>query len=246
MRIIALVQARMGSSRLPEKVMRPIQGIPMIEYLMRRLSKATIVNKIILATSIDPANRPLVDHVRGKGYSVFEGSENDVLDRFYQAATLFEADAVVRITGDCPLIDPELVDQLIREFVRRGDMDYMANALPPSYPDGLDTEIFTIQALKYAAENAVKPIEREHVTGFIVRSGLFRVDNLPYHEDHSAERWTVDQLEDFQVIENIYNHFLPVTDFGWLQVLKLKREHPHLFHPNQKIMRNEGFMLCKF
>lgn len=246
MRIIALVQARMGSSRLPGKVMRSIQGIPMIELLLRRLSKASLVNKIVLATSIDPANRPLADHVRELGYSVFEGSENDVLDRFYQAATHHEADVVIRITADCPLIDPELVDQLIREFVRRGNLDYMANALPPTYPDGLDTEIFTIQALKYAAENAVKPIEREHVTGFMVRSDLFRVDNLPYHEDHSVERWTVDQLEDFQVIENIFNHFLPVTDFGWLQVLKLKKEHPHLFYPNQKIMRNEGFMLGKF
>ena len=246
MRIIALVQARMGSSRLPGKVMRPIQGIPMIELLLRRLSKATLVNKIVLATSIDPANRPLADHVRELGYSVFEGSEDDVLDRFSQAAIHHEADVVIRITADCPLIDPELVDQLIREFVRRGNLDYMGNALPPTYPDGLDTEIFTIQSLKYAAENAVKPIEREHVTGFIVTSGLFRVDNLPYHEDHSVERWTVDQLEDFQVIENIFNHFLPVTDFGWLQVLKLKKEHPNLFYPNQKIMRNEGFMLGKF
>lgn len=246
MRIIALVQARMGSSRLPGKVMRPIQGIPMIELLLRRLSKATLVNKIVLATSIDPANRPLADYVRELGYSVFEGSEDDVLDRFSQAAIQHEADVVIRITADCPLIDPELVDQLIREFVRRGNLDYMGNALPPTYPDGLDAEIFTIQALKYAAENAVKPIEREHVTGFILTSGLFRVDNLPYHEDHSVERWTVDQLEDFQVIENIFNHFLPVTDFGWLQVLKLKKEHPNLFYPNQKIMRNEGFMLGKF
>lgn len=246
MRVIALVQARMGSTRLPNKVMKPIQDIPMIELLLRRLSKSALLDEIVVATSTEPANRPLVEHLRNKGFMVFEGSENDVLDRFYQAATIFKADAVVRVTADCPLIDPELVDQLIAEFLRRGDLDYMANALPPSYPDGLDTEIFTIQALKYAAENAVNPIEREHVTGFIVRSGLFRVGNLPYHENHSAERWTVDQMEDFQVIESIYNHFLPETNFSWLQVLKLKKEQPHLFYPNQKIMRNEGFMLGKF
>jgi glutamate-1-semialdehyde aminotransferase/spore coat polysaccharide biosynthesis protein SpsF (cytidylyltransferase family) len=246
MRVVALIQARMGSTRLPNKVMKPVQGIPMIELLLRRLSGATLVDEIVVATSTEPANQPLVEHISNAGFSIFEGSENDVLDRFYQAATMHEADVIVRVTADCPLIDPNLVDQLIAEFLKRGDLDYMANALPPTYPDGLDTEVFTYQALKYAAENAELPIEREHVTGFIVRSGLFRVGNLPYHEDHSQERWTVDQIEDFQVIESIYNHFLPDHNFGWLQVLKLKREHPHLFYPNQKIMRNEGFMLGKF
>jgi spore coat polysaccharide biosynthesis protein SpsF len=246
MRIVALVQARMGSTRLPNKVMKPIQGIPMIELLLKRLSKAGLVNEIVVATSLEPANQVLVDHVRNIGFNVFQGSEDDVLDRFYKAATIHGADIVIRITADCPLIDPVLVDELITEFLKRGDLDYMANALPPTYPDGLDTEIFTINALKLAAEQAEKPIEREHVTGFIVRSGLFKIGNLPYHEDHSSERWTVDQQEDFEVIENIYNHFLPQVDFSWLQVLKLKSEQPQLFYPNQKIMRNEGFMLGKF
>lgn len=246
MRIIALIQARMGSSRLPGKVMRQIQGIPMIELLLRRLSEAKLVNEIVIATSIEPANFPLVNHLRELGYSVFEGSENDVLDRFYKAATFYKADIIVRITADCPLIDPNLVDQLIREFIQRGDLDYLANALPPSYPDGLDTEVFTFNALKYAAENAELALDREHVTGFIVRSGLFRIGNLPYHEDYSQERWTVDQIEDFQVIESVYNHFLPVHNFGWLEVLKLKREKPYIFYPNQKIMRNEGLLLGKF
>ena len=238
MRIVALVQARMGSTRLPNKVMKPIQGIPMIELLLKRLSKASLVNEIVVATSLEPANQVLVDHLRNIGFNVFQGSEDDVLDRFYKAATIHGADIVIRITADCPLIDPVLVDELITEFLKRGDLDYMANALPPTYPDGLDTEIFTINTLKLADEQAEKPIEREHVTGFIVRSGLFKIGNLPYHEDHSSERWTVDQQEDFEVIENIYNHFLPQVDFSWLQVLKLKSEQPQLFYPNQKIIRN--------
>lgn len=246
MHIVALVQARMGSMRLPNKVMKPIQGIPMIELLLKRLSKARLINEIVVATSLEPANQTLVQHVKNIGYDVFQGSEDDVLDRFYKAATIHGADIVIRITADCPLIDPVLVDELITEFLKRGDLDYMANALTPTYPDGLDTEIFTINALKLAAEQAEKPIEREHVTGFIVRSGLFNIGNLPYHEDHSSERWTVDQQEDFEVIENVYNHFLPQVDFSWLQVLKLKSEQPQLFYPNQKIMRNEGFMLGKF
>ena len=246
MHIVALVQARMGSTRLPNKVMKPIQGIPMIELLLKRLSKARLIDEIVLATSVEPANQTLVQHVKNIGYEVFQGSEEDVLDRFYKAATIHCADIIIRITADCPLIDPVLVDELITEFLKRGDLDYMANALPPTYPDGLDTEIFTIDALKLAAEQAEKPIEREHVTGFIVRSGLFSIGNLPYHENHSSERWTVDQQEDFEVIENIYNHFLPQIDFSWLQVLKLKSEQPQLFYSNQKIMRNEGFMLGKF
>lgn len=246
MRIVALVQARMGSTRLRNKVMKPIQGIPMIELLLKRLSKARLINEIVVATSLEPANQTLVEHVTNIGYNVFQGSEDDVLDRFYKAATLHGADIIIRITADCPLIDPALVDDLITEFLKRGNLDYMANALPPTYPDGLDTEIFTIDALKIAAEKAGKAIEREHVTGFIVRSGLFSIANLPYHEDHSSERWTVDQQEDFEVIENIYNHFLPQVDFSWLEVLKLKSEQPQLFYPNQKIMRNEGFMLGKF
>lgn len=246
MRIVALVQARMGSTRLPNKVMKTIQGIPMIGLLLKRLSTAALIDEVVVATSTEPANKPLIDFVKSQDFNVFQGSEYDVLDRFYKAAMIFKADIVVRITADCPLIDPTLADELITEFLKRGDFDYMTNSLPPSYPDGLDIEVFTFQALKNAVENAVLPIEREHVTGFIVRSGLFRIGNLPYHEDHSAERWTVDNKEDFQVIESIYKHFLPKTDFGWLEILKLKKEQPHLFYPNQKLMRNEGYMLDKF
>ena len=116
MRIVALVQARMGSTRLPNKVMKPIQGIPMIELLLKRLSKASLVNEIVVATSLEPVNQVLVDHVKNIGFNVFQGSENDVLDRFYKAATIYKADIVIRITADCPLIDPSLVDELITEF----------------------------------------------------------------------------------------------------------------------------------
>ena len=246
MRIVALVQARMGSTRLPNKVMKPIQGIPMIELLLKRLSKASLVNEIVVATSLEPVNQVLVDHVKNIGFNVFQGSENDVLDRFYKAATIYKADIVIRITADCPLIDPSLVDELITEFLKRGDLDYISNAMSPSYPDGLDTEVFTFEALKSASENAILLPEREHVTPYIIKSGLFRTVNMPYKQNLSNERWTVDQEEDFQVISNVFNHFFPRINFGWLEVLKLRNEKPELFYANQKIMRNEGYMIGIF
>src|SRR5262249_26385805 len=140
MKTIAVVQARMGSTRFPNKVMRPINGRPMIELLLSRLARASRVDLILVATSDDPRNQPLVDHVRGLGYEVFQGSENDVLDRYYQATKSHGPDTVVRITGDCPLIDPELVDEVIAAYEDRR-VDYLGNAAPPTYPDGLDTEV---------------------------------------------------------------------------------------------------------
>src|SRR5215468_11244467 len=130
MKTIAVVQARMGSTRFPNKVMRSINGRPMIELLLMRLAKARRIGCILLATSDDPRNQPLVDHVRGLGYDVFQGSENDVLDRYYQAAKSYRPDTVVRITGDCPLVDPELVDQVIAAY-EAGGVDYLSNASPP-------------------------------------------------------------------------------------------------------------------
>src|SRR6185369_2701310 len=173
MNTLAIVQARMGSTRFPNKVMRNINGVPMIELLLRRLAKARRINQIVLATSDDPRNQPLVDHVRKLGFTVYQGSENDVLDRYYQAARLVLPDTVVRITGDCPLIDPELVDKIIESY-ETPSVDYMCHILPPSYPDGLDIEVFSLSALERAANEAAKPAEREHVTPFIRESGLFK------------------------------------------------------------------------
>ena len=135
MKIIALVQVRMGSTRLPNKVMKPIGGIPMIEILLSRLSRSKEIDKIIVATSVDERNLPLVEHVRKLGFVCEQGSENDVLDRYLQAAKIHQADAVVRITGDCPLVDCDLVDDLVRRF-KIDEVDYICNNYPPSYPDG--------------------------------------------------------------------------------------------------------------
>lgn len=240
--ILAVVQARMGSTRLPDKVMRPIRGVPMIELLLRRLAAAKRITRIVVATSSDPRNLPLAAHVRSLGYDAFLGNENDVLDRYYQAAKDYHPDVVVRITGDCPLVDPVLVDQVI-DLYAAGGVDYCSNIAPPTFPDGLDVEVFSFRALERAAHEANKPMEREHVTPFLRQSPLFTRKNLTNPEDCSAERWTVDEAADFTVVEAVFAAFHPRIDFTWQEVLNLRKTKPAIFHMNQHLIRNEGAAL---
>ena len=239
MKTVAIVQARMGSTRLPEKVMKRIGGIPMIELLLRRLSKAKEIDEIILATSTDERNRPLAAHVRGLGYGVHEGSENDVLDRYLGAATGTNAGIVVRITGDCPLVDPDLVDEVIRGF-KASKVDYFNNTDPATFPDGLDIEVFTFQALQKAAREASKSFDREHVTPYLRENSAFARSALKHEEDYSKLRWTVDESADFEVVEKIFSHFAPEIHFTWQQVLNLQQKFPEIFMANQQVNRNEG------
>ena len=239
MTTVAIVQARMGSMRFPRKVMRPILGRPMIELLLCRLSQAKRIDQIVLATSDDTRNEPLTSHVRELGFATFEGSEDDVLDRYYQAAKNQNAGVVVRITGDCPLIDPHLVDEFITQFNAR-PVDYLSNT---AYPDGLDIEAFTFATLERAWQEARQPQDREHVTPYIRESGRFRTAYLSHPEDLSGERWTVDEPEDLEVVKHIFEHFAPRLDFGWGEVLDLRRQQPELFEANRRLVRNEGALL---
>jgi glutamate-1-semialdehyde 2,1-aminomutase len=239
MKTIAIVQARMGSTRFPNKVMQPILGVPMIELLLWRSAKARQIDQIVLATTEDPNNLPLVEHVRKLGYEVYQGSENDVLDRYYQAALLYKAEVIVRLTGDCPLIDPKVLDDVIIAF-RQAAADFATNTMPPTFPDGLDVAVFTFVKLAEAWENAKHPFEREHVTPYMRELDHLKKINVSHQEDCSAERWTVDEPEDFEVIKNVFEHFQPRRDFGWLEVLQLRRNNPELFAANQHLIRNEG------
>jgi glutamate-1-semialdehyde 2,1-aminomutase len=239
MNVVAIVQARMGSTRLPNKVMRSIGGVPMIELLLTRLSKASEINRIVVATSIAPGNEPLVAHVKRLGYACEQGSENDVLDRYYQAALLHKADVVVRITGDCPLIDPAIVDEAVRRFKLEG-VDYLSNTSPPTYPDGLDTEVFSFSALERAAQEATRLFDREHVTPYLRESGQFSRTSIQHDQDFSALRWTVDEVADFEVISMVFSNLSPDIHFSWLQVLELQQKKPELFFKNQDLVRNEG------
>ena len=239
MKTVAIVQARMGSTRLPNKVMKPIGGVPMIEVLLLRLARATEVNEVLVATSVDPRNQLLADHVTSLGYTCFRGSEDDVLDRYIQAAKSAQADVVVRITGDCPLVDPALVDQVIRGF-KAAHVDYFSNTAPPTFPDGLDIEVFTLAALERVAHESTVPFDHEHVTPYLRTSGKFKQGGQQHNADLSGLRWTVDEPADYEVITKVFAHFAPDIHFSWQQVLQLQQIEPEIFTPNQSLIRNEG------
>lgn len=229
----------MGSTRLPDKVMKLIGGKPMVELLLERLARAAEVNEIVVATSEDARNLPLVQHVRTLGYRCIQGSENDVLHRFLCAAEQAGADVVVRITGDCPLVDPALVDEAIRRF-KAAQVDYFSNVAPPTYPDGLDIEVFKYSALARTARETDKAFDREHVTPYLREQISFSKECMTNDEDLSALRWTVDEPADLEVIRKVFAHFSYRTDITWQQVLKLQETHPELFEANKQIIRNEG------
>ena len=211
----------------------------MIGVLLARLSRSKTIQQIVVATSDDPRNAPLVSYVQGLGIHVFQGSENDVLSRYYGAASEAKADVVVRITGDCPLVDADLVDRIVSEFAM-ADVDYASNTRPPTYPDGLDIEVFSFQALVRAHRQAQEPEQREHVTPYMLQSAEFRKLNYADAQDNSQLRWTVDEPADFQVITDIFEHFSPRVDFSWREVLELKEVQPAMFYANKHVVRNHG------
>jgi glutamate-1-semialdehyde 2,1-aminomutase len=229
----------MGSQRFPKKVMQPVNGTPLIGILLERLSASCRIDEIRLATSEAPENLPLAEYVTSLGHKVFHGSELDVLDRYFQCARDSGADVVVRITGDCPLIDPGLVDQVIDAFTN-AKVDYASNVDPPSFPDGLDIEVFTFASLAQAAKDATDQAHREHVTPYIRQSGKFRTFNVKNADDLSALRWTVDEPDDLEVVRNIFEHLATQTNFSWTEVIELWKHNPDLFTLNHHINRNEG------
>jgi len=238
MKTVAIVQARMGSTRLPGKVMKEVDGIPLISLLLGRLADAKRVDEIIVATTESPQDRPLQDLVGRLGFRAIAGSERDVLGRYAEAAEAADADVIVRITGDCPLIDPELVDDVLDAFVGAG-LDYASNSYPPTFPDGLDVEVFSRVALIEAAQRADAAYDREHVTPYIRRNA--RTSTVVTADaDYSDLRWTVDDPEDLVVVRGVVEHFSPRRDFGWREVLALHSARPELFEYNTASVRNSG------
>jgi glutamate-1-semialdehyde 2,1-aminomutase len=239
---LALIQARMGSSRFPGKVLKPLGNKSLIQFLIERLAQSRTIDKIMLVTSDSQRDDILASHVESLGYEVFRGSESDVLDRYYQAAASCPSEIVIRITADCPLIDPDLIDQVVTKL-QKEQADYATNTLPPTYPDGLDVEAFTFQALKQTWVSATTNAEREHVTPYMRNSGHFRIASIQNDSDQSEHRWTVDQMEDYEVIRNVLSALGHRADFSWHEVLELQQRHPSLFSANSCIGRNEGSIL---
>ena len=195
-RRVAIIQARMSSSRFPGKVLEPLLGMPLLVFMVKRVQQARCVDQVLVATSTDPSDDVLADTLQSHGVTCFRGSLNDVLGRFHDAAVHAGADHVVRLTGDCPLMDPDLVDRGLSLLASR-DADYVSNVAPPSYPDGLDVECFTMTALHDAWRNAQLPSEREHVTVYL-RAGHAHIRTTGWSGlcDLSGLRWTVDHPDD--------------------------------------------------
>ena len=243
MNIIAIVQARMGSIRLPNKVMRYIQDHTIIELLLKRLNQSQEINKIVVATSVNPNNESLISHIRMLGYDCEVGSEDDVLDRYLQVAKKYKADIVVRITGDCPLVDFNITDQVIKKFKSKS-IDYMSNTLKPNYPDGLDVEVFTFDALMRAHKEAKNSFDREHVTPYIKNSNLFKIKNFQNKKNYSHLRLTIDDPNDFETVSAIVKNFSPNIFFKWEDVIKLFESKAEIF-TNLKNKRDEGSVMGK-
>lgn len=229
-RIVAILQARMSSSRLPGKVLKDLGGQPMLARVVERARRAKNVSEVAVATTIDPSDDALVKFCAERGYPCHRGSLYDVLDRYYRAALEFQADVVVRLTADCPLIDPGLIDLTVDEFLRSG-VDFAANRLPPpwkrTYPIGLDVEVCRFAALERAWLEAEQPFEREHVMPYLYDTpGRFKMLVLDNDVDYGSLRWTVDTPEDLEFARTIYSAFGGRDDFGWLDVLAVVQQHP--------------------
>ena len=238
-KVIAIIQARYNSTRFPGKVLKKINNLTILEILVKRLSRSKYISKIIVACSNNLNDRPIVSICKKLGLSYFVGSENDVLDRFYNAAKKYKAINIVRITADCPLVDANIVDKVIGSFFLK-NLDYASNVNPPTFPDGLDVEIFKFSALKEAHSKAKQFAEREHVTPFIIYNKKFKKFNLMNSKDYSFLRLTLDEKEDLTLIEKIIKNFNNNIYFNLDNILNFYKKNKKTFLINSQIKRNEG------
>ncbi|MEJ2263544.1 MAG: glycosyltransferase family protein [Anaerolineales bacterium] len=242
---IAIIQARMASSRLPGKVLLDIAGQPMLVRVVERSGKAKTLDGVVVATTIDPSDDAIAELCAERGYSYYRGSAYDVLDRYFQAACAFRAGVVVRITADCPVIDPGLIDQAVVELNQSG-ADFVANRLPPpwhrTYPIGLDLEVCTFHALERAWREGDQPHQREHVMPYLYeKEGRFQAIQIDHDPDYGHLRWTVDTREDLELIRRVYEHFNGRDDFSWLEVLNLFRDEPGLAQINASVHHKTAY-----
>jgi len=244
---LVIVQARMSSTRLPGKVLELLGKVPLIEYQLRRIKEAKLVQEIVVATSDDDSDNPLVRHLELMNQPYVRGSLNDVLSRYIKVIDEYESDYFLRITGDCPLVMPEMLDSMILEFEKLG-IDYLSNALEPTFPDGLDVEIVKTSALRRLNLLATSSTEREHVTlGIYTRPEEFTIKNYRHAKDLSSERWTVDYPADLDFVRNVVA--FESTQKGLLtiaQVINFISEHPEFRNTSPSELRNEALRDWKF
>lgn len=222
MKPIIIIQARLNSKRLPQKVLKPILGYPLLYYTITRLSYLKLPFKAVVATTSHVRDQAIVDFCDSLGIDTFRGSEENVLERFYQTSLLFPSKVYVRVTGDCPLIDPHLLEEMLTFFISNiPKYDYLSNTLSRSYPKGLDIEIFTHEALKKAYYNAKEPYEQEHVTPYIYQNkSLFSLHNFKDKEDFSKVNISVDTLQDFYLVKELIEKYYPKNPSFGLNEIK--------------------------
>jgi spore coat polysaccharide biosynthesis protein SpsF len=234
-RVVAIIQARMGSTRLPGKVLKDLCGETVLARVVNRTRRGTLLNEVVVATSVQPADDAIVQECGRLSVACFRGDEADVLDRYYRAAKKFSADAIVRITSDCPLIDPEVSDKTIRAFLERHP-DYASNVLERKYPRGLDTEVMTFAALESAEREARDPYQREHVTPFLYQHPeRFRLVSVTGDRDYSHYRWTLDTREDLEFLRAVYERRAETSDPAWQDVLRILEGEPDLTAINEHV-----------
>ncbi len=237
MKTAIIVQARMTSTRLPGKVLMKVLGKPLLEYQIERLARSKLSQEVIVATTTNSEDDAIVDLCKSIGVKSFRGSELDVLSRYYFAAQSHNVDNIVRVTSDCPLIDPVIIDSVIQVYLRNPHYDYVSNCLKRTFPRGMDTEIFSFSLLCDAYEKSTSQADREHVTRFFCRNpnlyDLYGIENVI---DNSALRWTVDTIEDFSLMKTMLELLYPKNNHFTLQdCLDLIKDHPSLSLINQHI-----------
>ena len=242
MNVVAIVQARMDSKRLPGKVLELIENKPLLWHIVTRLKACRSIHRIIVATSIERSDDPIAEFCQKYAIPCFRGNKDNVLDRYYQAARQERADTIVRITGDSPLIDPSFTDRTVQHYMENRDvLDYVSNAQPPTFPDGLDTEVFSFTALERAWKRATAAYQKEHVTPIIIESSDFKKGVIKNATDLSHLRWCVDEPQDLVFVRSVYRELYNGRMFGMDDVLELLKRKPELQNINNSISRNQGF-----
>lgn len=237
MNVVAIIQARMGSTRLPGKVLVDLGGDTVLARVVSRVRRCRLVGEVVVATSVDRADDVILRESQRLGVRAFRGSEQDVLDRYYHAARDAQAEVVVRITSDCPLIDPDVSDKTIQAFLDASP-DYASNILERTYPRGLDTEVVTFAALEGAWQDARETYQREHVMPFLYQHpDRFRLLSVKGDHDYSRYRWTLDTPEDLEFLRAVYARSIDGRDLTWQDVLSLLEQEPELAEINRHVVQ---------